>query len=650
MIFAALASTLGCATTPTPRAKVYKHTLPPNAVRLETLDLATMDQGWGTPKAARSVDGNPLSIAGTVYEHGVGTHAYSEMVVDLKRSVAEFHAIVGVDDETGQHGSVVFRVLADGTEAARTDTLRGDGRATTLRVDLRGARELTLIVDDAGDGMGSDHADWAEAYFVLTPGATAVPEGVRVPPGPDPVIAVDRSPAPRIHAPRITGATPAAPFLFRIPATGEPPLTYAAENLPAGLVLDPDTGIITGALERAGETAVQVQVSNRHGTATSTLTIVGGRHKLALTPPMGWNSWNVWGTSVDDAKVRAAADWMVASGLADHGFQYINIDDAWEAGRDENGRILTNEKFPDMKALADYVHSKGLKLGIYSSPGPKTCAGYEGSYQHEFQDAQTYAEWGIDLLKYDWCSYGRIAADDSRAEYRKPYELMREALDACGRDIVYSICQYGMGNVWEWGADVGGNYWRTTGDIVDTWSSMSHIGFGQAELAPYAGPGHWNDPDMLVVGMVGWGPELHPSRLTKNEQVTHITLWSLLAAPLLIGCDLSQLDEFTLAILTNPEVLEVNQDPLGRQGTRVAAKGRTEVWARPLSDGTLAVGLFNRDRRPATVTAKWSDLGLEGPQPVRDLWQRADRGTFDREYAIEIPGHGAAMLKIGRPR
>jgi alpha-galactosidase len=256
---------------------------------------------------------------------------------------------------------------------------------------------------------------------------------------------------------------------------------------------------------------------------------------------------------------------------------------------------------------------------------------------------------------------------------------MRACLDECGRDIVYSLCQYGMGNVSEWGESVGGNYWRTTGDIHDSWSSMSGIGFGQNGLEQYAGPGHWNDPDMLVVGKVGWGPELRDSleqyagpghwndpdmlvvgkvgwrpelrdsRLSPNEQVTHITLWSLLAAPMLIGCDLSQLDEFTVALLTNPEVIEVNQDPLGRQGHRVAVDGKTEVWARPLSDGTKAVGLFNRGRREADVTVLWSDIELSGPRPVRNLWTRKDLGSFEGSYATVVPKHGAVMLKIGTP-
>ena len=572
------------------------------------------------------------------------------MIVDLNGCARGFRATVGVDAEAGDHGSVVFVVIADERELKRTPVLRGGEPPAEIDVDLSGVEKLVLVVEDAGDYIHYDHADWAGAMLLLAPGAKTRPTARLVPPGPDLEIAMETPLRPAIHAPRITGATPGRPFLFRIPATGGAPLHFAAENLPAGLTLDPETGIITGALSTVGTTDVNLTVSGPHGTATSVLTIVGGERSLALTPPMGWNSWNVWGPDVDDAKVRSAADWMVRSGLAAHGYRYINIDDAWEAGRDADGRIRSNEKFPDMKALADYVHAKGLKLGIYSSPGPKTCGGYEGSYEHEQLDADTYAEWGIDYLKYDWCSYEHIAADHTLPELRKPYEMMRVALDACGRDIVYSLCQYGMGDVSEWGADVGGNLWRTTGDIYDAWESMATIGFDQAGLHPYAGPGHWNDPDMLVVGKVGWGSEPRDSLLNVNEQVTHITLWSLLAAPLLIGCDLSQLDDFTLALLTNPEVLEVSQDRLGRQAARVSVSEQKEVWVRPLADGTMAVGLFNRGRGVVPIAARWDDLGLSGPQPVRDLWRRTDLGVFEGEYIMEVPRHGAIMLKIGTPK
>src|SRR5262249_33373428 len=500
-----------------------------------------------------------------------------------------------------------------------------------------------------------DDADWAGAVIVMAAGAQAgsqaAPEALALPIDRPPAIASGSPAQPRINGPRRVGTTPGRPFLFLIPATGEAPLTFTAKNLPAGLVLDAKTGIISGTLKSAGDAVVSLTVSGPKGKSTRDLTIVGGEGMLAQTPPMGWNSWNVWARAVDAEKVRAAADWMAKSGLAAHGYQYINIDDTWEGTRGANGEIQTNSKFPDMKPLADYVHGKGLKLGIYSSPGPKTCAQFEGSYQHETQDAESYAKWGIDYLKYDWCSYRQIAGNQPDLEaMKKPYVVMRDALKHTNRDVVYSLCQYGMGNVWEWGDEVGGDVWRTTGDITDTWGSMSGIGFSQDGHERYAGPGHWNDPDMLVVGRVGWGPNIHPTRLTPNEQITHITLWSLQSAPLLIGADMSALDQFTIDVLSNDEVLAVNQDPLGKTARRVARDGWVEVWARPLADGTMAVGLFNRGIAGAPVTAKWSDLGLSGRLPVRDLWLQNELPDASDTFSATVPRHGAVLVKIGTPK
>ena len=621
---------------------------PPNAMWLDSLDLSTVMQDYGEPHAGQSVEDQPLRLNGVAYVHGIGTHANSQWAIDLKGAATKFVAMVGVDDERTGGGSVTFEVWVDGKKQAATPVMHGGDPPQLLSVDVAGAKRLLLQVTDAGDGIGNDHSDWAGAMLVLAPGAKARPEALKPAFEPAPPIASGSSPEPAIHGPRIVGATPGRPFLFLIPATGEGPLSFSAKNLPVGLSLDPQTGIISGSLERGGRTVVELMVQGRRGVAKRKLVIVGGWHKLALIPPMGWNSWNCWAGAVDDAKVRAAADSMVESGLAAHGYQYINIDDTWESGREPSGRILTNKKFPDMKALADYVHARGLKLGIYSSPGPTTCAGFEGSYGREQQDADSYAEWGIDYLKYDWCSYGSIGNDDILAELQKPYRVMRYALDRCSRDIVYSLCQYGMGDVWEWGAEVGGNLWRTTGDINDSWSSMSGIGFSQDGHEKFAGPGHWNDPDMLVVGKVGWG-SVHPTRLKPNEQITHITLWCLLSSPLLTGCDLAQLDQFTIDLLTNDEVLDVNQDPLGRPAGRRAKVDTAEVWARPLWDGTLAVGLFNRGTERAPVTAQWSDFKLTGRQPVRDLWQRKDLGEFEGSFTASVPAHGAMLVKIGEP-
>ncbi|HLK68690.1 MAG TPA: glycoside hydrolase family 27 protein [Bryobacteraceae bacterium] len=361
---------------------------------------------------------------------------------------------------------------------------------------------------------------------------------------------------------------------------------------------------------------------------------------LAKTPPMGWNSWNKFAGRVTDQMVREMADAFVTSGMRDAGYIYVNIDDTWEgAHRDANGNITTNNKFPDMKALAEYVHGKGLKLGIYSSPGPKTCAGYEGSFQHEEQDAKMYASWGIDYLKYDWCSASQVY-DGTQATMAAAYAKMGEALLHSGHAIVFSLCQYGNLDVGEWGEKVGGNLWRTTGDIRDTWESMSDIGFNrQSGREHYAGVGHWNDPDMLEIGNGG---------MTDTEYETHMSLWSLLAAPLLAGNDLRDMKPDIAAILMNKEVIAVDQDKLGKQGVRVAKDGDTEVWAKPLADGGYAVALFNRGASVAKITAKWSDIGVTGKHKLRDLWKHQDLGGAADVYSADVPSHGVAMIKIAK--
>lgn len=620
---------------------------PAGGIWLETLGVRTIQQGWGEPQAAKSVMGNPITVGGARYQHGIGTHADSDLTIDLKGSAERFLAVVGVDNEAASEGSVIFRVLVDGKVKAETELLRAVDAPKLLSVDLAGAKQLRLLVSSGPDGANNDHADWAGAALVLKTGASGHPVAVAPSPPPSPKIAHrTKSSIPEIHGPAAWGTTPGRPFLYLISATGQGPLTFSVDDLPDGLKVDGKTGIISGSVQKAGRYTCTLKAKGPRGWARRSLLIVAGEHKLAQTPPMGWNSWNVWAGSVDDAKVRQAADWMVKSGLAAHGYRYINIDDCWEGGRAADGSIQTNEKFPDMKALADYVHSKGLLIGIYSSPGPKTCAGFEGSYHHEEQDAKTWAAWGIDYVKYDWCSYGEVAGGNGLPQLQKPYITMRKALDGCGRDIVFSLCQYGMGEVWKWGAEVGGNLWRTTGDINDSWQSMASIGFSQADHAPYAGPGHWNDPDMMVVGKLGWGPNIHPTRLNPAEQQTHVTLWSLLAAPLILGCDLSQLDEWTLDLLCNDEVIQVNQDPLGAQARRVLQDGDREVWVKALWDGSIAVGLFNRGPAEDTVSAGWEALGLHGDKTVRDLWRRKDLGKFDKAFDAKVASHGCVLVQI----
>jgi alpha-galactosidase len=372
---------------------------------------------------------------------------------------------------------------------------------------------------------------------------------------------------------------------------------------------------------------------------------------LAATPPMGWNSWNFFARNVNDQDIRNAADQMVATGMKDAGYIYINIDDTWEGERDAQGVLHTNSKFPDMKALADYVHSKGLKIGIYSGPGGKTCAGYAASLDHEAQDAQLYASWGIDYLKYDLCSFrkDKMAAEapnDKAAQMKMmvtAYEKMGKALKDTGRPIVYSLCQYGWDSPWEWAPALGGNLWRTTGDVQANWGSVYNIISQQAGLAKYAGPGHWNDPDMLEVGN---------GKLTLAENRSHFSMWAMLAAPLLAGNDLPNMKPEIKAILTSPDVIAIDQDKLGQQGTRAYSDGEVDVWVRHLSGGAMAIAVLNAGSdRVSTHPFHLSlaKLDLHGPQKGKDLWTGKDV-TLTDNMPIELDSHDILLVRIASPK
>jgi alpha-galactosidase len=503
-----------------------------------------------------------------------------------------------------------------------------------------------------------------------------------------PYILTPPAPAtPRINGPNIFGVRPGSPFLYTIPATGDRPMTFSADKLPRGLKLDAQTGRITGSLHKkkvlflfssskaSDNYDVTLRAKNALGTAEKKFRIVVGS-QIALTPPMGWNSWNCFAGAVSEERVKSAADAMVKSGLINHGWTYINVDDFWQNHRppttpdltgpfrDTNGFIVPNSRFPDMKGMADYIHNLGLKAGLYSSPGPWTCGGCAASWQHEQQDAETYAKWGFDYLKYDWCSYGDIASgrgtnaanvtrytrnSTNNAGAILPYQVMGKYLRDQNRDIVYSLCQYGMADVWKWGGSVDGNSWRTTGDITDTWRSMSQIGFRQERGAPYAKPGNWNDPDMLIVGQVGWG-RLHPTRLTPDEQYTHISLWCLLSAPLLIGCDMTKLDDFTLNLLENDEVLALDQDALGKQAMCVVTNGDVRIYKKELEDGGRALGFFNLGSAPASLEFnQLATLGFSGAQHVRDLWRQQNLPDVDAatgHLPLVVPAHGVVLYKL----
>lgn len=478
---------------------------------------------------------------------------------------------------------------------------------------------------------------------------------------------------PRINGAKVFGARPGSKFLYRVPCTGERPMKFSASGLPKGLSIDPEKGLITGVVKKPGEYPVEITASNSKGTTTRLLTIKIG-DEVALTPPLGWSSWNCWGLLIDEGLVRETAASMVDNDLINYGWSYVNIDDGWQGlrGGKHNAIQPNPEKFTDMKKLADELHSEGMRLGIYSAPWVGTYAGFIGSYsdnpegryewtvrdslpslqeawparyynwrngKHSFvaNDVKQWEDWGIDYLKYDWTP--------NQLYYVKE---MIDALRSTDRDILF-----GMSNAAHWGdAPQWARYpncYRTTGDIRDTWGNMSRIGFQQQDKwAPFNVPGHWADADMMVIGVVGWDGELHNSRLTPDEQYTHVSLWTILASPMFLGCDMQQLDDFTLSLLRNNEIIEVHQDELGYQGFPFFKDNRSVVYAKPLVDGSMAVGLFNYGDTPLDMVISPSDFGIRGQQKIRDLWRQKD--VWEKEakekFTANVAPHGVVMIKI----
>jgi alpha-galactosidase len=615
-------------------------------VYVDSLDLTHIFQGFGPPGVKTSVGGTPITLGGRVYERGFGTHALSGLRIELDGQARSFSAVVGIDDgrKESKAASVKFVVVGDGKRLFDSGVLRA-GETRKVEVDLLGVETLVLVVYDGGDGMLDDHADWGDARIEMIFGkprtVPAVPRVARE------ILTPPAVPQPRINSARVFGTRPGSPFLFRVAASGERPMTFSADKLPAGLKIDSASGIITGKLTTPGEHLVTLKAVNKLGAATQQFKIVAG-NDLALTPPMGWNSWYCWNLTVNQNEVERAGKGMVESGLVNHGWTYINIDDGWEGVRGGPlNSIQPNERFPDMKKLCDSLHALGLKAGIYSSPGPKTCGGYLASYEHEAEDAKQWAEWGFDYLKHDWCSYAEVVKGQTGLEvYQKPYRLMADLLRKQGRDMVLSLCQYGMGDVSKWGYEVGGQLWRTTGDMEDSWAAVNVSLELQAPILQNIRPGGWNDPDMLMIGEFGPDKWRHPTRLTSDEQYTQFSLWCMMSAPLLLSCDLEHLDTFTLNLLTNDEVIAVDQDPAGLPAVRHQVGDALEVWTKPLSDGSTAVALVNRGFIEEPVTANWKDLGLADAQKARDLWRQKDLGSFEQQFQAPIRPRGVVLLRV----
>ncbi len=472
--------------------------------------------------------------------------------------------------------------------------------------------------------------------------------------------------APKINGPKVYGARPGRPFLYRIPATGARPMRFSAAGLPISLKLDAATGIVSGTTPAAGDYRVTFTARNSAGAAKREFRILAGE-RLALTPPMGWNDWYTHYNRITDKLMRDGADAMIASGMADYGYQYVNIDDCWmvrpdtsdpEIGgepRDAAGGIRPNRRFPDMKTLTAYIHGKGLKAGLYTSPGPLTCAGFTGSYQHEEIDARKFAEWGFDFLKYDWCSYTKVAGGASLEDRQRPYRLMGGILKRLDRDVVFNLCQYGMSEVWKWGGEVGGHCWRTTGDLgLEKQTSLPgfySIGFKNAEHFENARPGEWNDPDYILIGTVGNAFKIDapptPTNLSADEQYSYMSMWALMAAPLFYSGDMRYLDEFTLNVLCNSEVIDVDQDPLGRQARIVRKTAGEFVLAKPMEDGSIAVGLFNLEASPRNMAISLNELGLRGKWRVRDLWRQKDLAAMvGAAYETTVNPHGVQLIRL----
>jgi len=485
----------------------------------------------------------------------------------------------------------------------------------------------------------------AQPEQVATVPASARLQPVILPPGPKPAF----------HGPQIVGATPRHPFQFRIPATGEEPLTFGCADLPPGLVLDAKMGVLSGAAPAVGRHVLHLTVANAQGKAARALTLVCGDHALALTPPMGWDAVNLYANTVDDAKTRAAADALIKSGLAAHGWSTIHINDTWQGIRDKKtGEILPNRRrFPDMKALGDYIHNQGLNFGLESAATEHTCAGYPGSLGHDAQDAATYAAWGVDYLQYDWCPVPSLDDVPPPTDQPAAFKGMRAALNKTSRDIVFAADTFGDRDPGDWAPGVGANTWVTSHQIFDDWILVTRALFDQPWAAERAGPGHWANPGLLMVGKFGVG-NVRPTRLTPSQQMAQISQSALLSAPLWLSCDLTSLDPNAFhpsvtAMLTNDEVLDIDQDPAGHPAAQIVGNRTMQVWSKPLADGTVAVGLFNLTSEPRRMRVSLSQIGLAGVQPVRDLWLHQDLGDFTDTFATDLPAYGVALVKLGRP-
>ena len=667
---------------------------------VDEFDLSAASCGHGlSVRAGLSASGTPLTISGQVAARGFGTRPESAVAFVANGRVRSFDAQVGIDANAAsiKHykgrrakqfpAGARFRVWADGRVVCDSGPVKEGEPAKAVHAELTGAREIVLETQSLAPfcALDASDADWANARFtcdegceleVLRDASRFRQLGILTPP---------ECPEPRFNGPDIWGVRPGRPVVFRCPVSGRRPLLFSAEGLPPGMELDAERGILSGTAPKCeGPYDIRVTVENAAGRACRTFRLEVGP-RICLTPPMGWNSWNVFSHRLTQASAESAARAMDESGLGDYGYAYVNLDDFWQmnnsgedrvedrsralgredlvgSARDGFGRILPNRSFADMRAFVDSVHSLGFKAGIYSSPGALTCGGCEGSLGHEAEDAASWAKWGFDLVKYDWCSYQSVFEKETgrrwwnesswndvslRTQFAKPYRVLSDCLARQSRDIVLCVCQYGAAHVDRWAREAGAQTWRSWSDLKDGWTWLEKALDGYTDGSyETSGPGCWADPDMLVVGgQYSFGFD-HPTFLTPNEQYTHLSLWAMVAAPLLTGCDLTALDDFTRLLLANGEVIAIDQDRLGAPARRIRHTASESVWVRKLANGDLAVALVNRYPLSRKMRLTKSELNAEGTWLVRDCWSQADKGVLPDEYLDEIPPHATRLLRL----
>ena len=638
-------------------------------VWLDDLIIKSFSEGIPSVSAKTNAGGDSIHMNGKLFKHGVGVSSTSVLSFYLDGHATEFSAVVGVDDKGVKDLPLRFYVIGDRKILFESGEMNLGDEPKTIKVDLIGIKRLGLLVTIEEKGFNRSYSNWANAQLVMKD--NFIPQNI---PNSDEkyILTPQSDKTPKINSAKIFGARPNNPFLYTIAATGQRPMSFSVKNLPQGLIVNAKTGIITGKVAQKGTYSTVLTAKNELGEATKTLKIIIG-DTIALTPPIGWNGWNSWARNIDQEKVIASADAMVKMRLSQHGWTYINIDDAWQGQRGgQFNAIQPNDKFPKFKKMVDYVHGLGLKVGIYSTPMIMTYAGYVGGssdfengkitdsiknnkrafryvgkYQFEQNDAKQMATWGIDYLKYDW----RIEVPSA--------EKMSVALKNSGRDIVYSISNSApFANVKDWVRLT--NTYRTGPDIRDSWLSLYVSAFTLDKWSPYGGHGHWLDPDMMILGNVTTGTSLHPTRLTPDEQYSHVSIFSLLSAPLLIGCPIEQLDAFTLNLLTNDEVIEINQDPLGKSARLILEENGVQIWQKPLEGGSYAIGLFNvgdygktpesyfrwGDEKAKSFAFDFNKIGLKGKYKLRDVWQQKDIGEFNDSFKTEIRHHGVILLRM----